>query len=307
MQKTTCELCPRKCYRSESNPGFCGAKEWAQVALSLLHFWEEPPISGTKGSGTVFFSGCNLRCVYCQNHLISVPKKNKNATIKTFSQEIKPADLSQIFFDLAAQGAHNINLVTPTPHIHQIRQALIIAKQAGLTLPVIYNSSAYENVAALRSLDGLIDVYLPDLKYINEAVAINYSQAPGYWPTASRAVLEMARQVNAITNKSFILDEQGLLKKGLLIRHLILPGLRKDSMLILDWIANNLPKDTPVSLLAQYFPTHQAHLYQQINRKITAFEYNSIIEHFFSCGLTTGYMQKREAAQHNYVPDFSSQ
>ena len=306
MQNKNCKLCPRKCYRSESNPGFCGAKELVRVALSQLHFWEEPPLSGTKGSGAVFFSGCNLRCVYCQNNLISVPARKEFAHEQNWVTESTPEKLAQVFFKLADQGAHNINLVTPTPYIPQIRRALEIAKQTGLNLPVVYNTAAYENIEALRTLDGLVDIYLPDLKYYSETVAVRYSQAPGYWQTASQAVLEMARQVNIQENNSIIVDEQGIMKKGLIIRHLILPGLRKDSMAILDWIANNLPKDTPISLLAQYFPTHQAHLYQQINRRITTFEYESVVEHFFASGLTKGYMQRREAAIKNYVPKFSS-
>jgi putative pyruvate formate lyase activating enzyme len=238
----------------------------------------------------VFFAGCNLRCVFCQNHEIS----------RAVSGEaLSPEGLADVFFDLAAQGVHNINLVTPTPHIPTVAAAIRIAKSAGLTLPFVYNTSAYETVEALRTLAGFIDIYLPDLKYRDEDTARRYAQAPGYFEAATAAILEMTRQVG-----TELVLSGGLLKRGLLIRHLVLPGQRKDALRILDWIAATLP-DAAVSLMVQYIPAHRAGEYPELNRRLTTFEYNSVAAHMQTLGLTKGYHQAPAAAVADYIPAFS--
>lgn len=252
--------------------------------------WEEPPISGTNGSGIVFFTGCNLRCVFCQNYKISQEHIGK---------EISVPQLAELFFQLAEQGVHNINLVTPTHIIPQIATAIKIAKNSGLKLPFVYNTNGYENVQSLQLLDGLIDIYLPDIKYYDDEVALLYSNAKNYFDIAAKAVLEMNRQVGASR-----IAEDGMMYRGLIIRHLVLPGLRKDSMRILDWVAEHLP-DAYVSLMAQYMPAHRAQEFQELNRRVTTFEYRSVVEYFFKIGLTNGFMQNRSAAVAEYIPDFS--
>jgi len=286
-----CINCPRGC---PVNRRLCGPENTARVARSQLHYAEEPCISGTNGSGAVFFAGCNLRCVFCQNYKISaLPPWKVEVT------EYTPELLSGVFLELRGRGAHNINLVTPTPHIGVIRDALLTARNAGLDIPVIWNTSAYETVQALRLIEGLVDVYLPDLKYLSRESGLRYSGAPDYWQAASSAVLEMARQVGGA-----VFDERGLIRKGLIIRHLILPGLRRESIRILDWIRENLPGTVYVSLLAQYFPEHRASEFHEINRRITKFEYDSVLDHFREIGLRNGYQQERVSAVKDYVPEF---
>jgi putative pyruvate formate lyase activating enzyme len=214
------------------------------------------------------------------------------------SMEIRSGPLSGIFLELQDKGAHNVNLVTPTPHIRAIREALT-AVRGKLHIPVVWNTSSYETAQALQLLDGLVDVYLPDLKYFSHESSLRYSGVPDYWPTASSAVLEMARQAGET-----VFDSSGLIQKGLIIRHLVLPGLRKESMQILDWIHENLPETTYVSLLAQYFPEHRAREFPEINRRITKFEYDSVVDHFLKIGLQNGYQQKRVSAVKDYVPEF---
>jgi len=286
----TCNLCPRQCgVVRDTLLGFCHTGPNPVVAKTFVHMWEEPPISGTRGSGTVFFSGCNMRCVYCQNHAIS-----RGGT----GEEVSPSRLADIFFELAGQGVHNINLVTPAHVLPAIADAIETAKKRGFPLPFVYNTNAYETVEALRRLDGLIDVYLPDLKYIDDEAARRWSNAPGYFDVAARAILEMARQVGPAA-----FDEDGLLCRGLMIRHLILPGRRKDAMQILDWIAAHVP-DAYVSLMSQYFPADRAREYPELNRRVTTFEYQSVADYFVKLGLKNGYMQDARSATADYVPDF---
>ncbi len=285
-----CVICPRHCNIDRmTQPGFCHALEHPLVAKTMLHHWEEPPISGTRGSGAVFFAGCNLRCVFCQNHTIS-----QNAVGKAVSIP----QLADLFWELESRGVHNINLVTPMHFVSPLAKALETAKNRGLRIPVVYNTNAYETVASLRRLEGLIDIYLPDLKYFDDTHARQYSHAPNYFAHASQAVLEMQRQVG-----DAVIDAQGIMQKGLLIRHLLLPGLRQDSMRILDWIRAYLPT-TYLSLMAQYVPVHEAKNYPNINRRITTFEYDSIVAYFFKIGLQNGFMQSREAATSDFTPDF---
>lgn len=283
-------LCPRNCGVDRAfTTGFCGTGREAVLAFAGLHPWEEPPISGSRGSGAIFFGGCNMRCVYCQNHQIS-----RHAAGRT----VMPAQLAALFLELAGQGAHNINLVSAMHVVPQVAEAIALARADGLSLPVIYNTNAYEKPETLRLLDGLIDIYLPDLKYNDDIYAIRYSGAPSYFETAITAILEMWRQVGGA-----VFDADGLARRGLIIRHLVLPGLRHDSMRILDWIAAHLP-DAHVSLMAQYFPAGDAAHIPALHRRITTFEYDSVVNHFRALGLKNGFTQRRDAATEDYVPAF---
>lgn len=289
---TECRLCPRQCRadRTAGEKGVCGAGPNVRAARAALHYWEEPVISGSRGSGTVFFSHCSLRCVYCQNHVISHGG---------FGRDLGIADLAGVFLRLEGRGAHNINLVTPTHYIPQIAAALRLARERGLAVPIVYNSSGYETVEGLRLLDGLVDVYLPDLKYANDAVASRYSRAPGYFTAATAAIGEMHRQVG-----DPVFDDDGLVRRGLIVRHLVLPGQIDDTRRILDWIRASLPAGVHVSLMAQYFPAHDACLFPEMDRRLTAREYEQAIEYFFQLGLENGFCQEPSAASAEYVPPF---
>lgn len=259
------------------------------MAFTGLHQWEEPPISGSRGSGVVFFGGCNLRCVYCQNHKISR---------KPSGRAVAPPQLAALFLELAAAGAHNINLVSAMHFVPQVAEAIALARTQGLKLPVVYNTNAYEKPETLRLLEGLVDIYLPDLKYFDDTYAVAYSGAPDYFEKAAAAILEMWRQVGGA-----LFNSEGLLRRGLMIRHLVLPGLRQDSMRILDWIADRLP-DAHVSLMAQYFPAAKAAQVPALNRRVTTFEYHSVVDHFWEIGLKNGFSQRRDAAVEDFVPNF---
>ncbi|MCX7885261.1 MAG: radical SAM protein [Caloramator sp.] len=292
LKTIRCNICPRACnIDRDKEIGYCKTNNNIKIAKAFLHMWEEPCISGTRGSGTVFFTGCNLRCVFCQNHDISQEGKGKEITVDR---------LCEIFLDLQDKKAHNINLVTPTHYALQIREALIKAKDSGLKIPVIYNSNAYERVETLRLLDGLIDVYLPDIKYYNDKYSIKYSSASGYFEYASRAVIEMYKQVG-----SPIFDDEGMIKRGLMIRHLMLPGLLFDSKKIVDFVLNNMPDDVYFNIMSQYVPMYNAKVYKEINRKIDRRHYESLIEYAVSKGLKNGYIQDYESSTEKYVPDFN--
>lgn len=257
------------------------------VAKASLHFWEEPCISGKNGSGTVFFSGCSLKCVFCQNCKISHGG---------FGKEISVERLVEIFEELKEHGANNINLVSPTHFIPQIKQALI---EFGGKLPIVYNSSGYEKTSSLRELDGLVDIYLPDLKYISPVKAERYSKAGDYFDYASKAILEMQRQVG-----SPVFGDDGLMKKGIIIRHMILPQNTNESIKILEWIKQNMPPETYISLMCQYTPCGDLSGCPEIDRKITVREYDKVIEKMFDLGLTNGFVQDISSAQTIYIPDF---
>jgi putative pyruvate formate lyase activating enzyme len=290
---TLCNICPRHCHADRRNGeiGFCHAPKLPKVALVSAHFWEEPPISGIKGSGTVFFSHCNLRCVFCQNYEIS-----ENG----FGTEISIKRLAEIFIEQQNRGLHNINLVSPTHFISQIATALRLAKNSGLNIPIVYNSNGYETMEGLRQLDGLIDIYLPDFKYWEEALAREYSAAPNYFTIASQAILEMRRQV-----PQDVFDANGMMQKGLIVRHLVLPSHYRDSFRILDWIRYALGADTYVSLLSQYTPMHRANTIKALSRRLTTFEYQKVTEYFFNIGLKNGFMQKKSSATSDYTPIFN--
>ncbi len=292
LNMENCNLCPRECEvnRIVGQKGFCMSGYLPKAALASVHQWEEPPISGTKGSGTVFFSGCSLKCVFCQNYTISAENTGK---------EITAQRLAEIFIEQQNRDVHNINLVSAGHFLPAVKKALILAKENDLTIPVVYNSSGYEKAEALKELDGLIDVYLPDIKYFSSELSKKYSQAENYFEVASKAVEEMYRQVG-----KYEFDENGIMTKGVIIRHLVLPSCRKDSKEILKFIKEKFGDNVYISLLSQYTPMYRAKEFKEINRRITTFEYEDVIDYFFEIGLKNGYMQKRTSATSAYTPIF---
>lgn len=283
-----CNLCPRKCnVNRDLKSGFCGVSNTLKVARAQLHFWEEPIISGTNGSGTIFFSGCNLKCVYCQNYNIS--KEN-------FGKDITTQRLAEIFKELENAGAHNINLVTPSHYVKQIVEALNIYKPK---IPVVYNTSGYDSVEELKMLEGYVDVYLTDLKYYSSELSQKYSSAKNYFEVCSLAIKEMIRQ----QPKNVM--ENGLIKKGVIIRHMVLPNCINDSFKVLDWIKNNLGEDVIVSVMGQYTPYFNASKFPEINRKLKPVEYKLVINYFNKLGLKNGFMQSLDSADENFIPPFN--
>lgn len=283
-----CNLCPRKCnVNRDLKSGFCGVSNTLKVARAQLHFWEEPIISGTNGSGTIFFSGCNLKCVYCQNFNIS--KEN-------FGKDITTQRLAEIFKELENAGAHNINLVTPSHYVKQIVEALNIYKPK---IPVVYNTSGYDSVEELKMLEGYVDVYLTDLKYYSSELSQKYSSAKNYFEVCSLAIKEMIRQ----QPKNVM--ENGLIKKGVIIRHMVLPNCIDDSFKVLEWIKNNLGEDVIVSVMGQYTPYFNASKFPEINRKLKPVEYKLVINHFNKLGLKNGFMQSLDSADENFIPPFN--
>ena len=286
-----CTICPNNCKvnRKIGEIGICKATDRIKVALSSLHYWEEPCISGKNGSGTIFFSNCNMKCKFCQNYKISQEGKGKEVTIE---------ELANIFLSLQEKKANNINLVTPTIYAYQIIEAIKIAKCKGLVLPIIYNSNGYENVQTIKDLNGYIDVYLPDLKYYYDDIAIKYSGVKNYFENASLAIMEMYKQVG-----SPILDKNGIIKKGLIIRHLVLPNHIMNSKMVLKRISKNINKRVLVSVMSQYFPTYKAMETEDINRKLSEEEYNEIKNTIEKFGIN-GYFQDMENNEEKYVPNF---
>lgn len=283
-------MCPRMCgIDRKKQTGYCDAGDGIRVARASLHMWEEPCISGKNGSGTIFFSGCSLRCCFCQNYKISA---------QNFGTDISVQKLCDIMLDLQSQGAHNINLVTPTHYVDKIAQALTKVKDK-LKIPVVYNSSGYENTQVLDMLDGLVDIYMPDLKYFSSELSKKYSGSENYFEKASKAILHMYNQVGDIE-----FDDEKMMKKGLIIRHMVLPGAYKDSLKLLDWIGENFDKDKiMISLMCQYTPSYKSAEFSEINRRVTSFEYDKVIERALVLGLN-GCMQERSSASDSYVPDF---
>ena len=287
-----CSICPHYCNvdRKIGETGRCKCNDKLKVALASLHFYEEPCISGTSGSGTVFFSNCNLNCIYCQNYEISQLGKGKEITIER---------LAEIFLEQQAIGAHNINLVTPTSYVEEIMEAIDIAKNKGLKLPVIYNTNGYENIETIQRLKGYIDVYLPDLKYYSDSLAKKYSRVDNYFKTATKAIVEMYSQVGAP-----VFNEDGLIQKGVIIRHLVLPNHVLNTKHILKWVKENLPKDVYISVMAQYFPTYKAKNEEAINRKLTKKEYREVEQYLYCLELPNGYMQELGEHEEEYVPNW---
>jgi putative pyruvate formate lyase activating enzyme len=271
--------------------GFCGAGEKVRIALVSLHQWEEPCLVGAKGAGTVFFSYCSLRCVYCQNHSISHGGQGVEVTTER---------LAEIFLEQQARGAATLDLVTPTHYVPQIIAALDIAKARGLTLPVVYNSSAYENVETIEALRGYVDVYLPDMKYMSAASGGEYSAAADYFAAASAAITRMVEQVGPV---QFAAD--GQLRRGVLVRHMVLPGHRHESMDIVKWLWETFGKTVQVSLMNQYTPMYKAAEHKPLNRRLTTFEYDSVVDYALQLGMENAYIQERRSASAEFVPDFN--
>lgn len=285
-----CEICPHRCKidRTNNQIGRCKSKDTVKVALSSVHNFEEPCISGKNGSGTVFFSNCNLSCVFCQNYEISQLGLGKEITIER---------LSEIFLEEQEKGVNNINLVSPTSYVIQIIEAIKIAKEKGLKIPIIYNTNGYENLETIKLLNGYIDIYLPDLKYAENDLAKKYSKIDNYFEIASDCIKEMYKQVGGIE-----LDENCIIKKGVIIRHLILPNHTENSKKVLKWIDENMPKDIMVSIMAQYFPTYKAKEIKELNRKITKNEYKKIENFLYALKIENGYMQELGEKEEKYVP-----
>lgn len=285
-----CNLCPRECgvQRTETEgPGFCGMPDKLYLARAALHHWEEPPVSGTNGSGAVFFSGCPLQCVFCQNDHISREK---------WGAAVSEERLSEIFRELAQQGAHNINLVSPTHYAHILRRVLSREKPE---LPVVWNTGGYERVETLRAMEGLVDVYLPDLKYVDGEKARLYSGAEDYPERAKAAILEMYRQTGPVQ-----LDENGIIQKGVIIRHLVLPGQLSAAKEVMDWVAETFPRGSVLfSLMSQYVPLGRADQYPAINRPLRKAEARKAAEYMSALELP-GFTQELTAANAQYVPSF---
>ncbi len=288
-----CNICPFKCNvnRESKSLGVCKIGGKIKISYISTHMWEEPCISGSKGSGTIFFTGCNLRCVFCQNHKISREESE--------GKEITEDELADIFIDKQKEGVHNINLVSPTPYIMYIKKAIKLAKKKGLSIPIVYNSNGYENVESIKELEGLIDVYLPDFKYADDVLAKRYSGAVNYRQNALSVIKEMYRQVG---NAKF--NDDGIIKKGLIIRHLVLPNNVENSKKVLKEISKNIDKKVYISLMGQYIPQDSSNEYEELNRKITKEEYDEVIDYFFEVGLENGFMQELDSASDEYIPSF---
>lgn len=283
-----CNSCPRKCnIDREEKTGVCGAPSEYKVARAALHFWEEPCISGERGSGTVFFSGCSLKCVFCQNFEIS-----RNAYGKVINED----RLIEIFKELEEQGAHNINLVNPTHYSRQLAETLRKYKPS---VPTVWNTGGYDSVESLKMLDGFVDVYLADIKYVSSAVSKKYSGAEDYFRIASEAVLEMQRQVG-----ENVFDANGMMQKGLIIRHLVLPGNISQAMRVMDWVKENLPKETVLSIMSQYTPCGKASDYPTINRKLSRREYDMVLDYAEKLGFENAFIQESGSSSEEFIPDF---
>lgn len=286
----SCNICPHKCRvnREAGQIGRCRCDDKIKIALASIHYYEEPSISGKNGSGTVFFSNCNLNCIYCQNYEISQLGKGKVITIE---------ELADIFIKQQEKGVNNINLVTPTMYAYQIIEAIKIAKRNGLNIPILYNTNGYERVETIKALEGYIDVYLPDLKYYSNLLSKKYSNVDNYFEVATNAIKEMYKQVGTAQ-----FNEDGIIQKGVIIRHLVLPNHLQNSKHILKWIKENMPEDTYVSVMAQYFPTYKAKEDKDINRKLTKKEYEEIENYLYTLQLEKGYMQELGEHEEEYVP-----
>lgn len=286
-----CNLCPHKCnVDREKTIGRCRANNKLRIALTSLHFFEEPCISGENGSGTIFFSHCNLNCIYCQNHKISSGGYGKEITV---------SHLADIMISLQKNGANNINLVSPTIYVDSIIEGIILARKKGLKIPIVYNSSGYETVETIEKLNGYIDIYLPDFKYAIDEIGKKYSKVSNYSSFAKEAIKKMYEQVGAP-----IYNEEGRLQRGLVVRHLVLPNNLENSKLALKWIKDTFNDNVVVSVMAQYFPTYKAKENLEINRKLTKEEYEEIENYLFDLNLENGYIQELGEHEEEYVPNF---
>lgn len=286
-----CSLCPRNCLvdREKGEVGYCGALNEMVIARYSLHMWEEPCISGDKGSGTIFFSYCNMRCCFCQNYEISELHKGKVVSVEEFSD---------ICLELQEKGANNINLVTPTHFVHLIIEGLKLAKKKGLNIPVVYNTSSYENVETIKMLDGLVDIYLPDLKYYDNCYGIKYSKCRDYFKYASEAIEEMFRQVG-----KFELDEDGMMRCGVIVRHLLLPGLVDDSKKIIKYLYDKYGDDIVISIMNQYTPVRELE-YEELNQKIKDKDYDKLVNYAYDLGVRNAFIQEGDTQEVSFIPDF---
>lgn len=287
-----CNICPRRCGADRENGslGFCGASNKIRIARAALHFWEEPCLSGKNGAGTVFFSHCNMKCVYCQNYRIST---------RGAGHEVSIGELAEIFLDLQSRGANNIDLVTPTHYALDIAEAVKKAKNSGLHIPVLYNCGGYESVETLKRLEGLIDIYMPDMKYYRDKYAMKYSSAPKYFETACAALEEMYRQTGA-----FVLDENGIMQSGVIVRHMMLPGLMLDTKKIMDYLFDTYGNNIYISLMSQYTPLKNVERFPELNRKIDMKKYNSIVDYCMNRGMENVFIQEGSAAKESFIPCF---
>ena len=288
---SVCNICPRKCNAerlplAENGEGFCGLGGAPKIARAALHFWEEPPISGENGSGTVFFSGCNLGCIFCQNKKISRGR---------FGKTVTPERLREIYEELINKGAHNINLVTPT----HFADAVLASLEPKLSVPVVYNCGGYESVETLKRFEGKIQIYLPDIKYPDNALVKKYSAAPDYFETAKEAVKEMYRQTG-----KYDIGDDGIMKKGVIIRHLILPGQLENTKKVIDWVKNEFaPGEVLFSLMSQFTPVEGCNT-DELYRRLTKDEYSEIADYLFESGIEDGFMQELSSAKEEYIPPF---
>jgi len=288
-----CTICPHECKinRNEGKIGRCKSTDKIKIALYSTHNFEEPCISGKKGSGTVFFSNCNLNCVFCQNYEISQEARGK---------EIEIEDLAKIFLEQQKNNLENINLVTPTSYVPQIIEAIKIARKEGFNLPIVYNTNGYEKVETIKKLDGYVDIYLPDLKYAEDDLAKKYSKIDNYFEIATKAILEMQRQVGKPK-----LNKEGVMQKGIIVRHLVLPSHIENSKKVLKWIKENIYKENYVSIMAQYFPCYKAKEekeYKDINRKLTKEEWKKIENYVEKLDFENGFIQELGEHEEEYVP-----
>lgn len=286
-----CKLCPRNCGvdREKGEIGYCGASDEIVIARYSLHMWEEPCISGDKGSGTIFFSYCNMRCCFCQNYEISELHKGRVVSIEEFSN---------ICLELQEKGASNINLVTPTHYVPWIVKGLRMAKSRGLSIPVVYNTSGYDNVKTIRMLDGLVDIYLPDLKYYDNKLGMKYSKCNNYFYCVSKAIDEMVRQVGKIE-----FDDNGMMKKGVVVRHLLLPGQIDDSKKIIKYLYDKYHDDIIISIMNQYTPVRELE-YDELNCKVMDSEYDELVDYAYDLGVRNAFIQEGDTQEVSFIPDF---
>ena len=290
-----CTICPRECgvNRTTGNMGVCHADAQMKIARAALHFWEEPCISGKEGSGAIFFSGCALGCVFCQNMDISRGQTGKKVTEE---------QLALICLNLQAQGANNINLVTAGQYLPAVAKALKLAREQGLEIPVVYNSSGYEKPETLQLLDGLVDIYLPDMKYMDAELAKKYSHAEDYPKVAKAALAEMVRQCPDIE-----FDERGMMKKGVIVRHLLLPGHVKDSKAVLEYLFTTYQNQIYISIMSQYTPMPQMCRYPELNRRVTKREYERLLDYAVELGIEHGFFQEGDPVGESFIPEFDGE
>lgn len=288
-----CTLCPRRCGvdRENGKTGYCGEGSTIRVARTSLHLWEEPCITGKYGSGTVFFSGCGLKCIFCQNH---------NIADSSVGMEFTQEELAKAFLRLQEKNAANINLVTAGHFMEQLVPVLNRAKEMGLTIPIVYNTSGYETVESLQKLEGLVDIYLPDCKFYNPELAEKYAKAPDYFQVVKAAIAEMMRQAG----EPVFDEEKGIMKKGVIVRHLILPGHTKDSMEIIKYLYETYGNTIYISILNQYTPMGMWEEYPNLNRKVTKREYEKVIGYAMGLGVENAFIQEGETADQSFIPEF---